>query len=108
MLKYYSSYIYQQINHCSYVVLGTIPVNIVIHNVNHQYQYDSIWFEIMDIIWLITEIFLWLGGYQEAITDVNTEDNTWHFQLTCIARRFRFILISVHNCLWRTINVRFK
>ena len=36
---------------------------------------NSTVFGIPDIVWLINEIFVWLGGDQEAITCVNIEDN---------------------------------
>ena len=55
---------------------GDIPVNIVIHDINHQYWYDNMVFEILDIMWSINKIVLWLGGGQVAITCVNTENNT--------------------------------
>ena len=55
---------------------GDIPVNIVIHDINHQYWHDNMVFEILDIMWSINKIVLWLGGGQVAITCVNTENNT--------------------------------
>ena len=50
-----------------------MPVKILIHGINQQW-YSFV--EIPDIVWLINEIFVWLGGDQEAITCVDIEDNT--------------------------------
>ena len=60
--------------------MGDEAVNIVIPNIDQQwYEY----FGILDIVWLIDEIFVWLRGGQEAITRINIEDNTYHFQTIC-------------------------
>ena len=44
-----------------------MPVNIIIPIMVR-------FVEIPDIMWLANEIFVWLGGDQEAITCINIED----------------------------------
>ena len=55
----------------AFLVLSSIPVNIIIHDSN-QYWYDGL-FEIPDIMWLINECF-WLDDVgQEAIICVDNK-----------------------------------